>query len=606
MALLPTTLTNPIWQRIPGRDPSDPFSPSAPIVGTTGYAGLGNARSTPLIRDQKTHSIVASVSTLKNNHNIKYGVDLRLRTTGETASPPGESAFGRWVFDPSYSRNPASPAGTGETIATMLMGYPIAIRRDIFVARSATLRTNEMNFYFRDEWRMTPKLTLNLGLHYEINTPFTEAENKWVNFNPATGKQLIAGRDGVSRTGNINTDYLAWGPRLSIAYQPTKRTVIRAAYGLFYFPQGNFATNIRQFRQPPFDFVVNLPFSGNDIPATRTSQGFPLTTTVPDLTRGPAFYSLRGVTPNYRNGQQQQFNISAQREFGRDMVATLGFVGSAGAKLYWARNINQPSPGAGAIDPRRPYAASLPAVTGIAWLESSANSFFSSMQASFEKRFSRSFYLLANWTWSHGLDNAGGDGGANGPLPQDPTNRRADWASSNSDIRHRINLAATYQLPFGKGGQSAFNQVIRGWEVGGLSVIQSGLPFTVTVAGSPSNTGSGSRANPVAGVDPIPANRSINQWFNPSAFAVPPAFTWGTLGRNTLRAPLLYNLDFSAARKFNFTERRQLQFRAEFFNGLNHPQFALPAATAGVGGAGSITATQRSNRQIQFALRFTF
>jgi len=388
--------------------------------------------------------------------------------------------------------------------------------------------------------------------------------------------------------------------------------VVRGGYGLFYFPQGNAGTNIRQFRQPPFDFVVNLPFSGNDIPTTTVSQGFPIVTTVPDLRKGPAFFALRGVTPDYRNGQMQQFNLSVQRELGKQLVATVGFVGSAGAKLYWARNINQPDPGPGAaVDPRRPYAALLPGVTGITWLESSANSFFSSMQATIEKRFSNGFYFLSNWTWSHSLDNFGGDGGANGPLPQDPRNRRADWASSNSDTRHRVNLASTYLLPFGPGRKhltagGAMGQIVGGWEIGGIAVLQSGLPFTVTVSGSPSNTGAGSRANPVSGVNPYPANQSINLWFDPAAFTTPGAFTWGTLGRNSLNAPSLYNLDFSIAKKMRFSESRDLQFRTEFFNGLNHPQFALPNATIGVGGVGTITSTQRSNRQIQFALRFAF
>ena len=611
MALLPTNLSNPLWKTIPGRQTDDPFQPSAPIVGTTGYAGLGNARSTPLIRDQHTHELIANISTLKNSHNIKYGVDVRLRQTGETASPPGESAFGRWVFDPTYSRNPASPGGTGETIATMLLGYPIAIRRDVFLPRTATLHTTEMNFFVRDEWRVNNKLTVNVGVHYEINTPFTEVKDQWVNFDPIAGKQLIAGKDGVGRNGNINTDYHALAPRISFAYQASKKTVVRSGYGLFYFPQGNAGTNIRQFRQPPFDFVVNLPFSGNDIPATTTSQGFPIVSAVPDLRRGPALFALRGVTPNFRNGQMQQFNFSVQRELGKELVATVGYVGSAGAKLYWARNINLPDPGPGAVDPRRPYASQLPGVTGITWLESSANSFFSSLQTTLEKRFSGGFYFLSNWTWSHSLDNFGGDGGNNGPVPQDPKNRRADWASSNSDTRHRVNLAATYALPFGPGrkysnGGGLAGWIVGGWEAGGIAVMQSGLPFTVQVAGSPSNTSSGSRANAIAGANPYPSNRGIGQWFDPSAFTTPAAFTWGTLGRNSLNAPALYNFDFSIAKKFKFAEACELQFRSEFFNGFNHPQFGLPNATIGVGGAGTITSTQRSNRQVQFALRLAF
>jgi hypothetical protein len=233
------------------------------------------------------------------------------------------------------------------------------------------------------------------------------------------------------------------------------------------------------------------------------------------------------------------------------------------------------------------------------------------MQTTLEKRFSSGFYFLGNWTWAHSLDNFGGDGGNNGPIPQDPKNRRADWASSNSDTRHRVNLASTYLLPFGPGrkylnGGGAAGHIFGGWEIGGIAVMQAGLPFTVTVAGSPSNTGAGSRANAIAGANPYPSSRSINLWFDPAAFSTPPAFTWGTLGRNTLNAPSLYNFDFSVAKKFQFAEARELQFRAEFFNGLNHPQFGLPNATVGVGGAGTITTTQRSNRQMQFALRFAF
>src|SRR3989442_293144 len=163
--------------------------------------------------------------------------------------------------------------------------------------------------------------------------------------------KMPAGRDGVSRSGNIDTDYHAWSPRVSFAYQLNKKTIIRSGYGLFYFPQGNAGTNTRQFRQPPYDFVVNIPFSGNDAPRTKATDGFPIVTTSPNLAQGPALFALKGVTPNFRNGQMQQFNFSVQRKVGKNMVATVGFVSSAGAKLYWSRNLNQPDPGPGAIDP---------------------------------------------------------------------------------------------------------------------------------------------------------------------------------------------------------------------------------------------------------------
>ena len=611
MGLITPNLTDPVWSKISGRDTSNPLEPTAPIIGMTGYAGLGAPRSEPLIRNEHANEAIASVGVLRGNHSFGFGADLRFRGVGETASPPGESLLGRWNFDPSYTRNPAAPGGTGDALATMILGYPLVLRRDVFLPGSASLRTNELDFYVKDDWRITKTLTLNLGLHYEVNTPFTEAHNYWANFNPVTAQQLIAGQNGVNAQANINTDYKAIGPRVAFAWQLTPKTVFRGGYGIFYDPQGNAGSNIRQERQPPFDFVVNVTESGNDVPSLFVSQGFPIVTTAPSLSSGPQLYALKGVTPNYRNAQVQQFNFSVQRELSKDIVVTLGSVSSAGAHLSWAPNLDLPTPGAGSISARRPYAAVLPGVSTITWLESAGNSFFSSMQASLEKRLNKGLYLLANWTWAHGLDNAGGDGGANGPIPQDPLNRRADWASSNSDIRHRVNIAGTYQLPFGPGrtfaqGHAVLDALMRDWELGGIVVMQSGLPYTVTVPGSPSNTGGSSRANPVNGVNPIPTPQSITAWFNPAAFATPAAYTWGTLGRNSLNGPAIYNIDATVSRNFRMGEKRNLAFRWEMFNVVNHPQFGTPNATAGVGGAGTITTTQRANRQMQVAIKFAF
>ena len=307
MSLLTSSLTNPVWNTIPGRDTTTPYEPNAPIIGMSGYAGLGTARSEPLIRDEHMHQVIANISSLKGNHGLRFGTDLHFRGVSETASPPGESLFGRWNLDPSYTNNLAAPAGTGAAIASMILGYPLALRRDVFLPGTANLTTNEVDFYVKDDWRVSRTLTLNLGLHYEINTPFTEAHKYWASFNPATSQQLIAGQTGVSATANVNTDYKAIGPRLALAWQASAKTVIRAGYGLFYDPQGNAGTNIRQERQPPFDFVLNVAKSGNDVPSLFVSQGFPIVSTPPTLIQGPALYALKGITPDYRNAQVQQF-----------------------------------------------------------------------------------------------------------------------------------------------------------------------------------------------------------------------------------------------------------------------------------------------------------
>ena len=611
MALMPTQLTNPVWQTIPGRNNSDPFQPSAPIIDPSDRVGLGNARSTPLIRNQHMHEVIGNMNWQRGSHNILFGADIRWRRASETASPPGQSAFGRWNFSPAWTRNTVNAGGTGDTMAAMLLGFPDAIVRDVFTPGTAVLRATESNFYIRDEWRAKRNLTLNIGLHYEINTPFVEDDNVWANFDPATGTQLLAGQNGVSRTGNIKTDYLAIGPRVGFAYTPQSKMVVRGGFGLFYAPQGNAGTNIRQFRQPPFGFQVNVPINVNGVPVNRLTDGFPTVVTTPNLTQGPPIYSLMGVDPDYRNMQMTQFNLAVQRELDSRTVLTLGYVGSLGRYLAWARPLNAPDPGPGALDPRRPYINHLPGVANINWLESSGTSEYNSMQVSVERRFDRGFYLLSNWTWAKSFDNAGGDGGAGGPVPQDPLNRDADWGPSNSDIRHRVNVAGTWELPFGMGRkwlheENIASYVLGGWDFSGIMVYQTGLPFTVTAPGSPTNTGRGGRADVVPGQPLYPENQTITQWFNPAAFSTPTAFNWGNSSRNMLRGPGRTNVDLTLAKRFRLGQQRVLTFRTEVFNAFNTPQFALPAAAVGSGNIATITSTARANRQIQLALRLTF
>jgi Carboxypeptidase regulatory-like domain len=607
--LTPTELTNPVWREIPGRDTSDPFQPTAPIISPSGYAGLGNSRSNPLIREENMAEYIANLSYQRGSHNFKFGADLRRRLISETASPPGQSAFGRFNFDSAFTNNPAAAGGTGHVMASMLLGFPSATVRDFFIPGTAYVETQEYNFYGHDEWRVNNRLTLNLGLHYEVNTPFTERNNYWVNFDPAGAELLIAGQN-ASRAVDIETDWSGIGPRFGFAYQLMSKTVLRGGYGIFYAPEGRHDTTIRQFRQVPFDLIFTIT-PGALVPGNRVAEGFKTLQDFPPVDAGNPFGNLRAVTPDFRNASIQQFNFGLQREITSSSVFSAIYVGSLGRHLTWQRHINRPSPGPGNIDARRPFRSRLPDVADITWLETSGASAYNSMQLVFEKRFGQGLFFLGNWTWSHGLDNAGGDGGANGPIPQDPSNRRADWGSMNSDIRHRVNLAWSYALPFGPGQRFLRNggwvsHLVGAWDLAGIAVLQSGLPFTVTGAGSPTNTGLGGRADIVPGVDPELEERTVDRWFNTSAFVIPTAFNWGNAGRNTLTGPPAYNFDFTLVKKFVFSEERQLLFRTEFFNAFNHPQFTLPSSTIGATGVGTVSATARPSRQIQFALKLVF
>ncbi len=608
--LLASPLTDPVWSQIPGRDASDRFQPTAPIISPSGYGGLGDSRSEPQVRLEHTFENIANINWQRGEHGLKFGIDFRHRLISEPKVAPGQSSFGRFNFDNTLTNNPASPAGTGNAIATMLLGYPASTTRYFYLPPNAHVIGNEFNFFARDDWRISRKLTLNLGIHYEINTPYHEANDYWVNFDPVTAQVLIAGKNSSS-TANWRTDYSSIAPRVGFAYEANSKTVLRGGFGIFYDPQANEGTTIRQQLQWPFALAYTLT-PGSLFPGNTVSQGFITVAGLPPGLFDSPFGTLKAIQFNFKNAAVTQYNFGVQRQLSSHSSFTAAYVGSLGRHLTWTDPIDQPTPGPGNIQARRPYNALYPNVQGISYLESAGNSAYSSLQATFQQRLTSGLSFTANYVWSHAEDNAPFDGGADGPIPQDPNNRRADWANSDNDIRQRINLYGTYELPFGAGKRFLSNRsfvnryLAGGWQINAIAVIQSGLPFTVTTTGSPTNTGAGSRADVVYGAPLYPSNQSISEWFNPQAFSIPTGYRWGNSGRNILVGPHETNFDFTAQKNIPITESKTLLFRAEFFNVFNHPQFAIPASTIGSGGVGSISATSHPARQIQFALKFAF
>jgi len=325
------------------------------------------------------------------------------------------------------------------------------------------------------------------------------------------------------------------------------------------------------------------------------------------------FGSLKGIDHNFKNAKTQQFNLSMQRQLSGSSSFTFGYVGSLTGRLSWNQPIDQPTPGPGTIQTRRPYNAQLPNVTAIAYYQSVGVGLYNSLQTTFQQRLRHGFFFTTNYVWAHAKDDAPYDGGADGPIPQNPLLRAADYADSSNDIRSRLNVYGSYELPFGAGkallnGDSFWaREVAGGWRVNLIVVAQSGLPFTVTMNGTSTNTGaSSSRVNRIPGAAVYPANKTVKQWFNSSAFVAPPAFQYGSEPRNSLRGPRETNVDTSIEKETHLSGERALLFRVEAFNVFNHPQFVIPAAVINAGGVGSITATSNTARQLQGALRFTF
>ncbi len=575
------------------------------IFSPAGYTGIGHSRSLPILREERTFQYVANLTFAADRHTVKAGFDVRRRHMGEFQTNRGN---GRFNFTSNITNNPANNAG-GHVMAAFLLGAPSLIEQDYLLV-DAAIRTTEYSAYVSDDWRATSKLTLNLGLRYELDTPATETSNAWANFDPTTATVLIAGRNGVSESAGVRTYKKMFAPRIGFAYVLTPRTVVRGGAGLFWNTPGHGGNAFRLHRHVPFGPIYSFN-PGNQFVSRRVSDGFPtipaLDVTLADNPSG----SVIGVDPNFRPGYAQQFNLTIERELPASLLLKTSYVGNIGRHLDTAYNLNQAVPGPGAVNNRRPFFAVRPTLADVTWAVSDGTASYHALQFSAEKRVTHGLSGLVSYAWGHSIDTVGQSfgGGADGPLPQDPRNRAADRGNSPFDIRHRLTMAWTYELPFGPGRRwltddGAMAHVFGGWQINGLHLFQTGLPFTPTLAAATVNTGTGSRPDRIA--DGALSDPTVDRWFDPAAFTTPAQFTYGNAGRNILYGPGRVNFDLSVFKEFPVSHGVRLQFRAECFNVLNTSQFDLPNATIGAANAGTITSIVGTPRQIQFGLKALF
>jgi outer membrane receptor protein involved in Fe transport len=576
-----------------------------PIFSPGGYTGIGQSRSLPILRKESTYQAVANLTYSGGKHTLKTGFDIRRRHMSEFQTNRGN---GRFNFSPNITNNPANNSG-GHTMASFLLGAPSLIEQDYLLADVA-IRGTEYGIYVADDWRVSDKLTLNLGLRYELDTPYSEASNQWARFDPETATVQVARRNGVSETAGVNTFYKALAPRLGFAYRLAPSTVVRGGGGIFWNTAGNGGNALRLHRHVPFGPIYSFN-PGNQFVTRRVSDGLPV---IPPLNLALADNpqgSVIGVDPDYQPGYAAQFNLTVEHELYSSLLLKASYVGNEGRHLDTAYNLNQAVPGAGPVNNRRPFFAVRPGLGDVTWAVSDGSASYHAFQFSVEKRFTSGWGGLLSYTYSHSIDTVGQafGGGADGPLPQDPRNRLADRGNSPFDMRHRLTVAVNYLLPFGEGrrwmnGGGFAEYVFGGWQFNGIALFQTGLPFTPTLNAATVNTGTGSRPNRVG--DGTLADPTVDRWFDVTAFATPAAFTYGDAGRNILYGPGRMNFDLSLFKEFAVNKRVKLQFRAECFNCLNTPQFDLPNAAIGAGNAGTITAIVGTPRQIQLGLKMVF
>ncbi len=576
-----------------------------PIFSPAGYTGIGHSRSLPILRRQNIFQYVGNLTYTGGAHTIKTGFDVRRRHLTEYQTNRGN---GRFNFAPNITNNPTGNTG-GHAMAAFLLGAPSLIEQD-YLLSWVGLRGTEYSAYIGDDWRVTQKLTLNLGMRYELDTPYSEVANRWANFDPRTATVLVAGRNGVSKYAGINTFKKGFAPRFGFAYKVADKTVVRGGGGIFWNTAGHGGNTLRLQRHVPFGPIYSFS-PGNFFVTRRVSDGFP---TIPSLNLANADVptgSVIGVDPNYQPGYAEQFNLTVEHELPQSLLLKASYVANLGRHLDTSYNLNQAVPGAGAVNNRRPFFGARPTLADVTWAVSDGLAAYHAFQFSAEKRLTAGLSGLLSYTWGHSIDTVGNSfgGGADGPLPQDPLNRRADRGNSPFDIRQRLTVAWNYSLPFGKGKKwlsegGPAEYVLGGWQINGINTFQTGLPFTPTANTSTLNTGTGSRPNR-SGSGTLD-NPTIDRWFDTSAFATPAQFSYGNSGRNILYGPGRVNMDFSLFKDFRLVEAVKLQFRTEFFNVFNHAQFDLPNAAVGAGNAGTITGIVGTPRQIQFGLKLVF
>jgi len=587
---------------IPGAN-LDRGSSGLSAILITGFTGLGNSLFLPILKFLNNYQVTDNLNYIHGRHILKFGVHfLRPQTNHFQSIAPA----GRFSFSPVFTNNPAAPGGTGNAMATFLLGYPSLTQRSAQLSPTY-MRYIEHASYVQDDWKIHPRLTLNLGLRYELITPAVTVNDHLSNFDFQTGKVVISGVN-TSRTAGIKTDKNNFAPRFGFAFTATPRTVLRGGYGVFYDTVPMFA----QLR--PFPFLITFTRStGSFFVENRLSEGFPPTDF--DIARNAAnpFGQIDAVPFDNPLAYIQQFNLNLQRSLGSDIVLSVAYVGTLGRKLRWVYDENVPPPGPGPVQQRRPFFNVVPNVVTLLVNHPEASSTYHSLQISAEKRFARGLAFLGSYTWSHWIDNATSEAGygAQGPNPQDIRNRRAERGNSPADLRHRLVLSWIYELPFGEGkrwGSSdlVVAKILGGWQVNGIATLQSGLPFTPVLAAATTNTGTGSRPDRIGNGALPRSERTLIRFFDTSAFTTPAQFTYGNAGRDILIGPGFVNFDFSLFKNFRLTETRTLQFRSEFFNLFNTPQFGLPNATFGTSGFGRISLLAGEMRQIQFSLKFVF
>jgi len=586
---------------------------------------------------RNTYSVMAHVDKLWGRHFLRLGADIRFL---EFNAFQNNIASGQFGFNRGMTQGPnalVSRSDAGHGAASFLLG--MGSGGSIDHISGLALQRNYHAGYVQDDWKLTPKLTANLGLRYDLTTGQTERFDRlaWMDLQAPSPLGNVGGlnlRGQLQYAGNGNprnqiaTDKNNFAPRLGLAYQAAPRTVVRAGYGIFYVPMITLAIG-------SIGFNSNTPWVATLdglVPENLLRNPFPQGFNLPQDRRDPLAnigLGISGYVRDERVGYTQQWNVGLQQQLGDATLVDVAYVGNKGTSLQWgsgfeenslpsellslgaALNDRVPNPffgiirtGAlsGATVTRRQLLLPYPQYTSVFRnAPMAASSIYHGLMLKLERRVTRGLTVLANYTWSKQIEDSSGQEGfldrAGGI--QDFYNRRAERALSSFDTPHRVVLSAVYDLPIGKGRalggnmSRALDHLLGGWTLSGIAVYQSGLPLII------------SRPSVRSDKSPLLDDPTVDRWFDTTAFTPAAPFTFGNVSRAQpdLRTDPLRNIDITLGKYVSLPRGMRLQIRADAFNLTNTPRFGAPNGTVASATFGQVTSQANNPRQIQLGVK---
>jgi outer membrane receptor protein involved in Fe transport len=590
---------------IPGVRRGDFFSVGMANVSVSGYTSLGNASTMPFKIADTAANLVTNWNMQRGNHSIRWGMDFRdliLNTYQSSgAGPRGLFTFTTTVTSALVGGR-STTTDSSNALAAFLLGLPGTISRTT-VFQLGGWRLQQYYSYIQDRWQVSPKLTANWGLRYEV-VPFARSANPGdqSRYDPATNRLLVGGYGPNNSRLNINTDYRNFAPRLGVAYRLGAQTVLRAGYGVSYTPQGINSLSPKNY---PSSVQTQSAGANSLQPAGNIANGAPVAQPV-DVSSGvvavPSDVALSMFNPNGRRGYVQAYNLTAEHGLA-GFLFTGSYVGNLGTRISGNINLNAAAPGSATA--ARPFAKLYGRTADVTIYDYMISSSYHALQTKVERRVGKAGSFTASYTLSKSLDYSDS---FTVPIP---LNIDVNRGPSVFDRKHNLVISHVVPLPFGKGGllfkQGPMAAILGGFQVSGIFSARTGAPFGITGVRTAQATGQGftNRPNVNGPVKILGGAGRGELWFDTSAFSEPAPGMIGNVGRNLVRGPGYVSDNLTLARIFAITERVRLNFMLTTFNLTNTTHFGDPTAGFTNVNFGQITSSF-GERQVQIGARLEF